>query len=189
MGSEFFELDNDGEVARMEITETGEIFFHDFDPEAEEAAEELGFEPGVAYRVWKALNAFMLDEDTDLLDDCLVWCCETGEFEAVRALITVGADPHGRGNAPIQRAALEGHADVVELLLEHGVSALLGRHVARNIIRNGHLDVVKVLLPAGTFEGLYSMSLTYAHEFDQEEILELLREHVSVLAGESADAE
>jgi len=50
----FFDLDcgDSDDPVRLEILDTGEVVFHNFDLEVELAAQELGFAPSDCYVVW-----------------------------------------------------------------------------------------------------------------------------------------
>jgi|GEM_PF-6185294 len=53
----------------------------------------------------------------------LSWAAQTGAIEAIRLLLTIGADPNARaknGSLPLHLAATRGHVEVVNLLLDHG---------------------------------------------------------------------
>lgn len=82
---------------------------------------------------------------------------EAGNFEEAKQHLTEFPEdidvPDADGNTPLQCAALNGHPDIVKLLIEYrcaldcknndGVSPLL------DAVENCHLDVVKLLLDAG----------------------------------------
>jgi hypothetical protein len=87
------------------------------------------------------------------------------DLDFMRAVLDAGADPNhaerdGRGHwTPLHRAALEGSADAVRLLLERGARPGVWRDVDNELalhiaIRWKKLDVVKLLLDAG--EDLYA---------------------------------
>jgi hypothetical protein len=178
LGSDFFELDCDDDVIRMEVTEEGEIIFHDFDPEAEEASVELGFEPSEAFMVWKIIGLALLEEESELLDDALNNACRDGAASVVEAFIAVGADPFNNGNCPLNSAAVNGHANIVELLLDFGVSPFISEVVIWHILEHGHTDVVKVLLPAGAFDSQYANALRLARRHGHTDIVEMLKQRI-----------
>jgi hypothetical protein len=110
-------------------------------------------------------------------DEC-AWEPETTAFHfhasngyvaPVRALLKAGADVEGQGTididsprsiaTPLGEAAVEGHAEVVTLLIEAGADIEAHYHVNRATTplmlasKRGHLDVMRVLLEAGAGVG------------------------------------
>jgi len=173
--SESFDVDNNGEIIRVEVSEDGEVYFHDFDPDLEAAAEELGFSPSNAYRLWQAIQRFGEAGDPAWLDDELISACSDGRIGLVQPLIAVGADPHAKGNVATKNAAIWGHTDILLLLLEnYGTTQFLDRFSLELAIERGHLAVVETLLPLGTFDSFYKMAIRCARNYNQPEIEQLL---------------
>ena len=173
--SESFDVDNNGEIIRVEVSEGGEVYFHDFDPELEAAAQELGFSPSDAYRFWQAIQHFADVGDPGWLNDELISACSHGRIGLVQPLIAVGADPHAIGNAPTSSAAIRGHADILRLLLgKYGTTPFLNRSYVELIIGHGHESVVETLLPFGTFDVFYKTSIRCARKHNQPKIEQLL---------------
>jgi ankyrin repeat protein len=153
MASKFFELDcGEDEPVVMERRDDGELIFHGWDKEAEEAAIELGFEPSPCFIVWDAVQR-------NDLDDALLLQAMDGDAAGVDALLLAGADVHTHTAAlgkdsPLKIAARRGHAPIAKVLLDHGADihvadedgpdAPLGWAAAK-----GRLDVVKLLLEHG----------------------------------------
>ena len=64
--------------------------------------------------------------DRDALTAALRFACVSGNVNIVRLLLQMGADPNGRDevyNSPLSNAIRQGHADVVNVLLEEGADA------------------------------------------------------------------
>jgi hypothetical protein len=111
MASTFYELECGGdEPVVMERRDDGELIFHGWDQEAEEAAIELGFEPSLCWKVWQR---------KDHLDLGLIDVAE-GDLEEVAALLAAGADVHASEDDAIFVAAEHGHLEVAKLLIDHG---------------------------------------------------------------------
>ena len=77
---------------------------------------------------------------------------EKGDLDKVKELVAKGANPDladEYGDVPINRAAVEGHLDVVKFLVEHGAmyhSPGIGLYPLDGAAGNGRLDVVKYLV-------------------------------------------
>lgn len=92
-------------------------------------------------------------EDPEL-KHALVWVIGTGRVEAVRVLISKGADvdvstPSG---TPIQVAARNGHSEIVELLIAAGADVDAGSMISTPLleaIEHGHTDIALKLIQAG----------------------------------------
>ncbi len=153
LGSDFYELDcGDDEPTVIEVTADGDVTFHNFDPDAEAAAVELGFEPSDFYCIWKAFT-------TSDLEGAIVEFTEAGNYDVVNALIGMGANFTTGDEQPLRDAAWKGHTAVVELLLEAGADVHAKDDEAlRWAASEGHADVVEVLLEAGA----------YVHAFDND---------------------
>jgi len=87
----------------------------------------------------------------------LIRACQEGDHKAVVEAIDKGANPHScvdpRANLPpMHWAARNGHEDVVEKLLDHGVNASTTKYkwlVLHLAAREGHDGVVRALVESG----------------------------------------
>jgi uncharacterized protein len=87
----------------------------------------------------------------------LMTAARTGKVDAVRVLMTHGADIHAkeprRGQTALMWAAAEGHAQVIEALIEAGADFRTpldsGFTPLLFAVRQGHIPAVKALLKAG----------------------------------------
>lgn len=83
--------------------------------------------------------------------------CEDGDYDRAKALLAEYPEdlnePDAAGNTPLQCASLNGHEDIVQLLLTNGCSKNckndLGDSPLLDAVENGHLEVIKLLLAAG----------------------------------------
>jgi len=79
-----------------------------------------------------------------------------GHLQAVKQLVALGANINASSDygAPLDRAALRGHTEVIRFLLEHGAIAASQRYWGRTPLheaaRMGHTDAVKLLLDHGS---------------------------------------
>ncbi len=78
----------------------------------------------------------------------------------LRRLLSAGVDPNGKCNSllgisPLHIAALAGHTNMVELLLEYGADANIqnnwGRSALHYVSRNGTTKMVQLLLDYGAY--------------------------------------
>lgn len=105
-----------------------------------------------------------------------------GDADRVRQLLAAGASANGEldhGLAPLHWASMQGHKEVVELLLTHGADLHLDRMDAHCVAVGtplhcaafmGHLDIVKLLIARGadadcrTIAGAHMIGGTPLHE-------------------------
>ncbi|MEU0688389.1 ankyrin repeat domain-containing protein [Streptomyces uncialis] len=99
--------------------------------------------------------AFTADRDERLLD-----AIRSGDTDAVRSLLDVGADPDHRdpasGLTGLQTAAGLGNATIVRALIDaggdvHSTDSRAGGTALHKAVQNGDLETVRVLVEAGTF--------------------------------------
>lgn len=98
------------------------------------------------------LKAF--DGSHEAADMALLTATETGNLEAVKALLKAGETPklfdhHGR--TPLYLAAMHGHTDIVSLLLKSGVEPDVNIDRAASLATLfGHADTAAVLQKSAT---------------------------------------
>ncbi|TET85145.1 MAG: hypothetical protein E3J37_02540, partial [Anaerolineales bacterium] len=85
-----------------------------------------------------------------LLEEVVV----SGDVEGVRLLISQGADVNARNEGsyrtPLYWAAMEGHRDIVELLLAHDAEVNAGRITALHYAaKEGHKEIAELLIAKG----------------------------------------
>jgi ketosteroid isomerase-like protein len=79
---------------------------------------------------WRRLLGERQDSPRKMLEDLLIAAASHGLTDRVRGLLARGVDPEGRetkhpiyrGRSPVQEAALNGHMDIVSLLVDAGAS-------------------------------------------------------------------
>jgi ankyrin repeat protein len=79
---------------------------------------------------WRRLLGERQDSPKKMLEDLLIAAASHGLTDRVRGLLARGVDPEGReiqhpiyrGRSPVQQAALNGHMDIVSLLVDAGAS-------------------------------------------------------------------
>lgn len=102
-------------------------------PSAGEEWLELLFEFGLGTGdggPWRRLLGERQDSPQKMLEDLLIAAAKHGFTDRVRRLLARGVDPGGReiahpiyrGRSPVQEAALNGHMDIVSLLVDAGAS-------------------------------------------------------------------
>jgi ankyrin repeat protein/ketosteroid isomerase-like protein len=102
-------------------------------PEPGEDWLELLFEFGLGTGdggPWRRLLGERQDSPRKMLEDLLIAAASHGLTDRVRRLLARGVDPEGReashpiyqGRSPVQEAAINGHMEIVSLLVEAGAS-------------------------------------------------------------------
>jgi hypothetical protein len=110
--SKFFELDcGQEEPVTIERTAEGEFFFHNFDLDAELAAQELGFEPSLCWFLWQTYDA------KGSLEGAMSSFAESGDFEAVSMLLDLGEPPYA---SALRFASEQNHSFIMRLLIDAG---------------------------------------------------------------------
>ncbi|CCK70450.1 Hos4p KNAG_0E01880 [Huiozyma naganishii CBS 8797] len=107
--------------------------------------------------------------------------CDKGKIAQVRSLLAEGDvdidDQDNAGNTPLHEAALNGHLDIVKLLVETGANvniqsfAMFGDTPLIDASANGHLDVVQYLVAHGsdpTITNAKGLTAYEAIEMDDE---------------------
>ncbi|OBT81797.1 hypothetical protein VE02_09629 [Pseudogymnoascus sp. 03VT05] len=83
--------------------------------------------------------------------------CEDGDYDKAKHLLAEYPEdldqPDAARNTPLQCASLNGHEDIVQMLLQNGCNIHckndLGDSPLLDAVENGHLEVIKLLLDAG----------------------------------------
>ena len=101
----------------------------------------------------RVLNAKPACNTLEGINDELLWACANGELEAAMILVTWGADlMHEEGIAFVE-AVKNGHGDVVKMLLEAGMdSSMLARAITAGKQKYADLDI-RSYLQVGCFVG------------------------------------
>jgi ankyrin repeat protein len=108
------------------------------------------------------MTRFLVEQGADVNATAYVFAplenaAARGHLEIAAFLLEHGADVDlrgGDGNPPLRWAVERGHTDVVSLLLEHGaavdfIDGTFGRNLLHLAALNGHLDIVRSLVPRG----------------------------------------
>ncbi|AGO11546.1 AaceriADL244Wp [[Ashbya] aceris (nom. inval.)] len=122
--------------------------------------------------------------------------CDKGKYDLARKLIEEGYDVNDQdnaGNSPLHEAALNGHLEVVKLLIRHGANVNIQSYEMFkdtpliDASANGHLDVVRELLQHGAdptivnAKGLTAIeSIDDDTDLDEEEV-QIVREIKALL--------
>jgi ankyrin repeat protein len=119
-----------------------------------------------------------------------------GHLEIAEFLLANGADVNLRGNdgnPPLRWAVERGHAEVVNLLLEHGADVDVreeryGRDLLHLAALNGHLDIVRALVPRGVElngrDDTGRTPLHYAAKYGHQRVADYLVEGGAVRPGD-----
>lgn len=112
---------------------------------------------------------------SDNLNDALKIAADIGDLEEVNRLIKRGATNYG---VALRKAVSSGHRDIVELLLKTGAQneypPVNYERAMRDVAAFGDIDVAELLLEAGVTN--YDDALRLAFQYDNQDILELLKE-------------
>ncbi|ANB10997.1 Hos4p [Sugiyamaella lignohabitans] len=100
--------------------------------------------------------------------------CDKGDFERSKALIEMGVDVNDRdyaGNTALHDAALKGHLNIVELLLDNGAIIDIRSGISDldtpliDATSRGHVEVVKLLLSRGADPRIFNAQGKTALDF------------------------
>jgi ankyrin repeat protein len=133
----------------------------------------------------------------------LARACERGNLKSVRSAYDASPDEldfvDNAGYAPLQKAALEGHADIVEFLLDKGCKKdCQSKNQDTPLIdavENGHIEVVRLLLRHGVNphhqndRGQRAIDLIDHEQDEAEEIEVLLQKAMLEYEGPESDDE
>jgi len=162
-----------GNPVTLEVTDDGDVIFHDWEQDAELVCIELGFEPSPCFIVWKAVNDGKLDK-------ALIEQSEIGDADAVRALLFAGADVRAADDRALRWAAENGHADVVKILLNARADVrAINDYALRTASFEGRTDVVKILLKAGAdVHAVNDQALKWAAENGHADVVKILEDWI-----------
>jgi ankyrin repeat protein len=104
----------------------------------------------------------------------LVKAVKNNQVEVVARLLHSGTDPNGDKGYPLFWAAREGHTEVVRLLLEAGVEPQSDGFPLFWAAREGHTEVVRLLLEAGVEPQSNGFPLFWAAREGHTEVVRLL---------------
>ena len=112
MASTFAELScGDGDLVRLERTETGEYIFHDFELDFELAAQELGFKPSLCWFLWQTY------ETSGSLEGAMSSLAEAGDYDNVYMLLKLGEPPYP---SALRAASEQNHSAIMRKLITEG---------------------------------------------------------------------
>ena len=97
--------------------------------------------------------------------------------KVIKRLIDEGADPKVEGNWPLRWAAKNGHLEIVKVLLPYSDPKAFDNFALRWAARNGYIDIVKLLLPLSDVKTFDSEALRWAVLNKHLEIVKLLIPH------------
>ncbi len=92
----------------------------------------------------------------------------------IKQLIKEGADPKAHNSNALRWAATNGHLEIVKLLIPVSDPKAGGSYALRLAAENGHLEIVKLLIPVSYPKAHNSYALRWAAENGHLEIVKLL---------------
>ena len=113
-----------------------------------------------------------------------------GDLARVASLLDLGANPRHSDSLPICRAAWQGHADCVKLLISAAQAAAVGGSLGLEgalalAASNGHVECVNLLIPVSSPKAFNSQALREAAEHGHAECVKLLIPVSNPTAGSS----
>ncbi|KXS09094.1 ankyrin, partial [Gonapodya prolifera JEL478] len=105
-----------------------------------------------AYRGDHALAMLLLDRGAPGIDRALAAAAEKGYDETVSALLARGAKADSFspiGESALVLACKNGHLEIVKMLLNHGADPYPGVAALHQAASGGHVDLVRELLQRG----------------------------------------
>ncbi|KAJ3266308.1 hypothetical protein HDU77_001797 [Chytriomyces hyalinus] len=123
----------------------------------------------------------------------LAWSCRTGNLDAVKLLLSHGADAAIRGGVAGLWAAEYGHTEIVKLLVKGGKMDIHTQeeYALRWAVARGQTETVTYLCQAGAaVDAMGGFALRHAVQMDFEEIVDVLLAYGADInvAGSMADA-
>jgi len=96
-------------------------------------------------------------EVSDNINDILIWACRYNHIRLAKLLISKGADVNARdinGYTPIHKSALNGHTEIVRLLIANNVNVNVNgrRSPLRWAIEEGHTEIANILREASSVD-------------------------------------
>jgi len=103
---------------------------------------------------------------------------ESGDLDTVKRLVeTCLVNPQGSDSEAFCFAALNGHLEMVKFLLPHSDPTALDSQALRWAAANGHLEIVKLLLPHSNPKAKNSEAFRWAAKHGHLEVVKLLLPH------------
>ncbi len=113
------------------------------------------------------------------LDEASFEAAQIGNTNVVVHLLDAGSDPKANTSSLLRIAAENGHLEVVKLLLPVSAPTTCGSWALRLAAEYGYLEVVKPLLPVSNPKDVDSAALSRAAQNGYLEIVRLLLQHSS----------
>ena len=99
---------------------------------------------------------------------------EIGWYDRVRELLKQGTDPKANNSQALRYASYNGHLDIVKLLIPLSDPKADDSEALRYASKYGHLDIVKLLIPLSDPKAYDSYALRYASLYGHFDIVKLL---------------
>lgn len=100
-----------------------------------------------------SINKMLMDEingeflsELQIINKSMIEDCKSGDIKSIQRAIENGADVNSFAGKPLSEATINGHLDVVKVLIENGLD------VDKALIdtsRNGNLEVMKLMIENG----------------------------------------
>ena len=104
-------------------------------------------------------------------------------IKVIQELLDEGANPKADDSEALRRAAGNGHLEVVKLLLPVSDPKARDSEALRWAAENGHLEIVKLLLPVSDPKANDGLALRLAARNGHLEIVKLLKEYAAKTGG------